>query len=206
MPSWGNNDNAANTPLWAATMVHRAPTAANAALLFANTTANAFIQNETVGVFGVDANQADVAAVHTGWVLRTVGQGGRAGRVLQEVLVATSNMYGAGGNYPSYVETIITINSQPANNAAVHGTGNTVTFSVAASANPSATLSYYWQYYNGSVWANTSTAGTLFVGNTSPVLVANATATTANTYLVRAVISSANAATVTSANAKVTIF
>ena len=49
-------------------------------------------------VFGVDTAEADVKPVtHSGWVLRTVGTGGRSGRVQYETLVAGgSNATGPG--------------------------------------------------------------------------------------------------------------
>ena len=55
MSSWGNNDNAANVPLWAAASVFLAPTSANTTALFDNVTQDAFVANATIGVFGVDA-------------------------------------------------------------------------------------------------------------------------------------------------------
>jgi hypothetical protein len=67
MSSWGNNDNAANAPYWAvnSTINHAswvannaaAPTAANVAVLYANTTSDAYITNETVGLFAVSAQE-----------------------------------------------------------------------------------------------------------------------------------------------------
>lgn len=66
----------------------------NGDALYANTTVGAFKSGIAVGVFGVDATEANLPAnkankpAHTGWVLRTVGSGGRAGRVQTEVLVA----------------------------------------------------------------------------------------------------------------------
>ena len=103
MPSWGNYDNAANTPLWSTAAVKVAPTAVNTANLFQNTTVGYWedalpnggdrLANTAVGIFGVDNFEADVnnKGAHTGWVLRTEGTGGRAGRVQQEVLVAMSS-------------------------------------------------------------------------------------------------------------------
>lgn len=111
MSSWGKNDNAANAPYWAvnSTIVNKAdvkasaaaPTASNVALLYANTTANVYTQNETIGLFAIDAaeqanNQQNHAIAHTGWVLKTTGQGGRAGRDQYEVLVALSSVTGDG--------------------------------------------------------------------------------------------------------------
>ena len=85
MSSWGNNDNAANAPHWAvnstlttvdAQPVGTRPTAANVALLYGNTTPNVYTTGETIGLFGVDANEENVAKSsvkvapsHSGWVL-----------------------------------------------------------------------------------------------------------------------------------------
>jgi hypothetical protein len=110
MPSWGNRDAAANAPYWAvnSTIVNAtntkinasAPTAANVALLYANTTANVYTQNETIGLFGMDnaevANTQQNGVAHAGWVLKTVGQGGRAGRTQYETLVTITNMISDG--------------------------------------------------------------------------------------------------------------
>jgi len=64
MPSWGNNDNAANAPYWAVSTVinHNAvtgaaPTAANVALLYGNTQFQAYTQDTTLGLFMVDATE-----------------------------------------------------------------------------------------------------------------------------------------------------
>ena len=43
-------------------------------------------------------------AAHTGWVLRTVGTGGRAGRVQVETLVAMGSMTGDGADDTQFGE------------------------------------------------------------------------------------------------------
>jgi hypothetical protein len=111
MSSWGKNDNAANAPYWAVNSAmmnaagveqnYSAPTAANVALLYANTTANVYTSRTTMGLFAIDAaeqanNQQQHAIPHTGWVMKTVGQGGRAGRTQYEVLVTLNNVVGDG--------------------------------------------------------------------------------------------------------------
>jgi hypothetical protein len=118
MPSWGNNDNAANAPYWAvnSTIVNAtdtkinasAPTAANVALLYQNTSPDVYTTGETIGLFAVDAFEADVndQVAHSGWVLRTVGSGGRAGRVQQEVLIATGII--TDNTSPIYPDVTIT--------------------------------------------------------------------------------------------------
>ena len=69
--------------------------------MYANTTADAFVTGETIGVFGVDTTEQGVASNpkggHAGWVLRTEGSGGRSGRVHIETLVAMGSMTGDGG-------------------------------------------------------------------------------------------------------------
>jgi hypothetical protein len=77
--------------------------AANGYTLYANTTTSAFVPGVAIGVFGVneteialDANKAN-KPTHTGWVLRTAGTGGRAGRVQTEVIVAGGMSSDAAG-------------------------------------------------------------------------------------------------------------
>ncbi len=218
MPSWGNNDNAANAPYWAvnSTIVNAAgvkavaagPTAANVALLFSNTTADVYTVNATIGLFGVSAAEAAAdlnKGAHTGWVLRTTGSGGRVNRVQEEVLVAMNTMNGDDED-TTYKDAVITITSQPSNGSAASGAGNTVTFTVGTSVVPSGTtLTYYWQYNDGSAWANTADAGTFFTGNTSATLTANAANTFLTTFKVRAIVNAAGATSVTSSNATITI-
>ena len=144
-------------------------------------------------------------------MLRRTGQGCRAGRVTEEVLVALSTMNGDYEN-ATYPNTSISITTQPTTNTVNSGTGNTITFRVkAATSNANANLSYVWQYntLNGSLGWTLTTAGGLsglFTGNTSNVLVANAATTAANTYVVRAIVSSTyTTSTKTSSNAEILI-
>jgi hypothetical protein len=78
------------------------------AAMFGNTTQNAFRSGVAVGVFGVGANSGGAAGVeaavtksvaHAGWVLRTVGSGGRAGRVQYETLVAMGSLGAQTASY-----------------------------------------------------------------------------------------------------------
>jgi hypothetical protein len=81
MSSWGNNDNAANAPYWAVSSVSTqinqptsAPTAANAAVLYGNSTASMYRTDQTIGLFMIDAtetvagydNVADISIATTG--------------------------------------------------------------------------------------------------------------------------------------------
>ena len=215
MSSWGNNDNAANAPYWAvnSTIVNAddvkadasAPTAANVELLYGNTTVDVYTTNATIGLFGVDAKESGVDGhTHTGWVLRTVGTGGRAGRVQEEVLVALNTMTGDNEDVV-YKDTVISITTQPSDNTVFFGSGNTVSFSVAAAGTPTATLNYYWQFNDGSGWANTTTSANALSGNTSTTVVFDAESDVANNYVVRVIVNAngTGAAAVTSANATI---
>jgi len=228
MSSWGNNDNAANAPYWAvnstivnaadAKSVAAAPTAANVALLYGNTTADVYTTGETIGLFGVDAQEADVAGngtVHTGWVLKTTGSGGRAGRVQQEVLVALSEMKGPDGDAQQYANVSITLASP--SNATVFASAsnaNSATFTVGTTltGNTSATLSYQWQVNSNTGalgWtnvANSTPTNTGYLGGTTETLLVYPKTAAANQYVVRAIVTAADqGVSATSSNATVTI-
>lgn len=92
MPLFSATDANTGAPKWA--VASGLGVSANGFTLYANTTADVFKTNLTVGVFGVDATEIALDAnkankpAHTGWVLRTAGTGSRSGRVQTEVLVA----------------------------------------------------------------------------------------------------------------------
>ena len=225
MSSWGNNDNAANAPYWAvnSTIVNAAgvkasaaaPTAANVALLYGNTTADVYTTGETIGLFGVDAQEADVANIHTGWVLKTTGSGGRAGRVQQEVLVALSEMKAPDGDAQVYANVSITLTG-PDGPTVVANTSNanSATFTVSPTlvGNTSATLSYQWQVNSNTGalgWtnvANSTPTNTGYVGGTTATLLVYPKTAAANAYVFRAVVTAADqGVSATSANAVITI-
>jgi len=224
MSSWGNNDNAANAPYWAvnSTIVNAAgvkasaaaPTAANVALLYGNTTADVYTTGETIGLFGVDAQEADVANIHTGWVLKTTGSGGRAGRVQQEVLIALSEMK-SDGDAQQYPNVSITLTG-PSGATVVANTSNanSATFTVSPTlvGNTSATLSYQWQVNSNTGalgWtnvANSTPTNTGYVGGTTATLLVYPKTAAANAYVFRAVVTAADqGVSATSANAVITI-
>ena len=61
MAQWGNTDDAANSVLWATALVNKTPNTTNQSALFGNTTIGAFIANEAVGQFGLDATEIRVS-------------------------------------------------------------------------------------------------------------------------------------------------
>lgn len=204
MSLWGNVDNAANSTIFAAAQVNKTPNTAIRASLFSNTTADAFITNATVGQFGVDTTEtaSGTGTTHAGWVLRTVGSGGRAGRVFQETLVAMGSM-SSDGEDTAYPDYRIIINTQPSNSSA--NSGNAITFSVLASSVPSgATLTYEWQRTYGAVdWETVPNSGIFSNVDTSILSVSNNATLTGNTF--RVIVGEDGSDPVTSSNATVTI-
>lgn len=201
MSQWKNTDAAANSVIWAAAQLKVTPNTANRDALYGNTTANAFVEGATVAMVAVDANEVaatpDIA--HTGWVLRTVGSGGRAGRVQYEVLVA-GGITSDGSDDTLVPDYSIVISSQPANATvnAASTTANQATFTVTADTRPSGgTITYLWQANTGSGFVNAA-AGT--TGNTTATLTVNAnTFTNASSF--RVVMSVSGGANVTSQSA-----
>lgn len=83
MAQWGKTNQAEDSPLWGPVTVKQAANATNRDELFENVVPDAFIDGKTVGV------EADE---DRGWVRKSEGSGGRAGRIQKEVLVAMSSI------------------------------------------------------------------------------------------------------------------
>jgi hypothetical protein len=84
MSLWGNLDASNNAPKQAATTGYGGDTpqvTANGQVYYSNTAINAFIENNAIGIFGVDTTEQTAATalegtpLHAGWVLRKVGMG-----------------------------------------------------------------------------------------------------------------------------------
>lgn len=193
MPLWKNTDAAASAPQYIVDVIT------------GNTGVQAF-EATPVGTWGVDTTEARAKNVngHAGWVLRTVGSGGRAGRVQEETLVAMGSMTGDSEDVV-YPDAVLAITSQPTNRSIIAGGGNTATFTVVATSTPDATITYQWQYNNGSSWgnvANNTPANTTYSGATAASLVVTPTTTEANNALYRVTVSSTGADSVTSSNTR----
>jgi hypothetical protein len=108
MAQWGTTDADSNSVIWAPVYVKEAPTAANRDILYNQANADYYIAGVTIGTYGVDESEIALdggKVAHTGWVLRTVGSGGRAGRVQTEVLVAGGMTADANTDFPEYGNT-----------------------------------------------------------------------------------------------------
>lgn len=207
MAQWGNNDVASNSVLWAPQQLKQAPNTSNRDALFGNTTSNAYFDGVTVGQYGVDDNEiaANPGVTHTGWVLRTEGQGGRAGRVLTEVLVA-GGMNGDASDDTNFPDYVLRITTNPTSTSGNSTANQTKTFTVAAASTPSgASLSYLWYYStNGGTSYSTTAAVSGFTNQTTATVSVNTGIITTNTLL-KAVVSATGAASVNSAAATLTV-
>lgn len=204
MAQWGNTDDAANSVLWAVSQLNKTANSANRTALFGNTTADAFVTGATIGQYGagVQEVQANGDITHSGWILRTAGSGGRAGRVQHEVLVAGGYTFTVDASddavLPDYV---IRITSQPKANTANTTDSENASFTVAAASKPTgATLAYAWTYANGDAIAAGSNVGV----TTGATLTINSAAQTTNASY-KVVVSTTGGANATSANATLTI-
>lgn len=210
MSQWGNVDNANNSVIWATARVNRSTTVDERNALYGNTTADAYITGLTVGQFGVDTSETSATSgvAHAGWVLRTEGSGGRAGRVQYETLVAGGSITGDGSDDGQFPDAKITILTQPASVSANSTAKQSVTFSLTTSIAPvSATTNYAWFFTSqaGNTASYVPVAGnTSFSNGTTSTLTANSTLLASNT-LVYAVAFSSGAANVTSSAATLTV-
>lgn len=199
MAQWGKNDQAANSVLWAPQQLKQEANSTTQTALFGNTTADAYFTGVTIGQYAVDANEITAEGgktAHTGWVLRTEGSGGRAGRVMTEVLVAGGITGDAEDT--AFPDATITISSQPSNQSANSSDNEVATFTVAATSVPSVSLTYAWTYANGdSIGAESS-------NTTTASLAVNAnSAVDATQYKVT--VSATGATSVVSSNATLTV-
>ena len=205
MAQHGSNDQSNNAPIWASELVNKTVNTANRDALYQNTTADAFVTNTTKGVFGVDATELLTAkAPHTGWVLRTVGTGNRAGRVQYEVLVAGGIITDDSGDTVLDKLYQLVFDTQPSNTSSNSSANAVATFTTAAHSNPpGASLSYQWQYHNGSAFVNVTANATYSNVTTATLYVANTTGLDNTRFQV--FVSAANAATITSSSVYLTV-
>ena len=103
MSSHGKADSAAASPLWALMQLKTEPStvgeavvtgttaSANQTTLFEDTTADAFISGQTIGLFNYADGEVPDGAAHAGWNLKITGSGDRSSRVAYQTLVALTD-------------------------------------------------------------------------------------------------------------------
>ena len=92
MPLWGSTDAAGNSVISAPALFNKAPTRANANLLYGNTTLSGVVTNEVVGVYGVDTTEIGIG---TGPVVEGVITFAGSGYRANTTVAFTSNNTGS---------------------------------------------------------------------------------------------------------------
>lgn len=214
MALWGNVDNAANSTIFAAAQVHKTPNSTNRTSLFDNTTTDAFITNQKVGQFGastdeieaINSSLTDVGEhpAHAGWSLRTVGTGGRAGRVHYETLVAMGSLSGDASDDTQLKDFTILFTLQPTANVVNTTLSQAAVFKAAVGTVPAGkSVTYQWQS-NGTNITTGGTWGNSGYSTSNTLTIATPDVATANLHNFRVVVSGTGATTVYSANVKLT--
>lgn len=215
MPLWRSTDVAANSAIYAPAQVKQAPNTTNRNALFGNATSNAYFDGVTIGQFGVSSDEVRVLREtanvskppHAGWVLKTEGQGGRAGRVTYETLVAMHSLTGDASDDTDLPDFSLSIVTQPEDASGNTDNDDVVTFTVVAGSIPSgATFTYQWQKWDSgnTEWEDLSDAGAYSNTDTDELSVLANTASDGEIYRVE-VGSDGGAANVFSANAVLTV-
>ena len=181
MAQWGKTDTTGDSVLWGVSQLEQTANTENRDALYNNTTADQYFTGATHSQKAFDTTETAVAGAgvaHSGWVLETIGSGGRAGRVHREVLVAMGSITGDSGG-----DLAIVITTQPGPSfsgtngvqdlAAVFGT-------VVAVTNPAGgSLTYQWEQSDDGTtgWANVSAVTGVDYGAsaTTPTLTVNVT-------------------------------
>jgi hypothetical protein len=206
MAQWGNSDAASNSVLWAVDQYKTKANTVNRNALYGNTTADALITGVTLGQFGVDAGEASAslgAVTHSGWVVKTTGSGGRAGRVQYETLVA-GGIGTDGSDDAVFPDFALYFSVQPANDTANATANEFGTFTGAALSTPAgATVTYQWQKWGGASFANVTNGGAYSNVTTATLAVLANTASNGEIYRLAA--ANTAAATIYSTNAVFTI-
>jgi len=160
-------------------------------------------------VFGVDTGEQAAArangtrGAHAGWVRRTEGTGGRAGRVHVETLVAMSSISGDAADDTEIPDYVYIIGTQPADQSVTSPAAAAFTFTGATT--PSGgTVTYQWQVSTdgGANFVNSTAAGGT-TDITLDVVSSDADYVDANQF--RCVISTVGAADVTTDAATLTV-
>jgi len=143
MAQWGNVDNAANSCLWAVAGFNKTANSTNQTAFFGNTTADAYITGETVGLFGADTTETGVSNgsllsftitfAGSGYLANTTvtvtGNGtanataNSTGRISSVNVVAAGNNYSARPTVTIAAPTAVTFNG----NTAVSSTNKFIT-------------------------------------------------------------------------------
>ena len=100
MAQWSNRDASSNSVLWAPTGFNLPANTTNRDALYGNTTPNAFITGETIGMFGVDTTEMSVS---NGAVIQTIIVSGGSGYGANAAVTVTEPAVGSGFTANAFV-------------------------------------------------------------------------------------------------------
>ena len=129
MAQWSNQDASSNSVLWAPTGFNLPANTTNRDALFGNTTVNAFVTGETVGMFGVDVTEMSVS---NGAVIQTLVVNAGSGYSANAVVTVTEPGTGSGFTANAQANATGYISAINISAAGSGYSGNPPTFVVAA--------------------------------------------------------------------------
>jgi hypothetical protein len=161
-------------------------------------------------VYGVSSDEGAAThlttynATHAGWVGVTTYIDAHGNlRTKNEVLVAMSSIVNDAADDEVFPDRVISILSQPSSVSV--GTTDTATFTVLASATPTGTLSYQWEYSSTGVAYTSLSDDSTYSGTATAGLGVTNTDASLDGYYYRVVISATDADDVTSNAAVMTV-
>jgi hypothetical protein len=161
-------------------------------------------------VYGVSSDEAQASTyteyspTHAGWVgITTYLDSDGNLRTKSEVLVAMSSIINDAADDAVFPDRVISIVSQPS--SASVGTTATARFYVTATAAPTGTLSYQWEYSTTGVAYTSLSNDSTYSGTTTAGLAVTNTDSSLNGFRFRVVISATDATDVTSNAAVMTV-
>ena len=163
MPLWGLNDAASNSVIWAPSQVGKAPTRAEANLMYGNTTPNAYFNGVTIGMYGVSGAEASATGGSVAEIIITsAGSGYNANAT---VTITDSSGVNATANAEANATGRIA-----AINISNTGSGYTTTPTVTVAAPNSLAFS---GNSTGVVVGNSTVKGFILLGSANVALLAN---------------------------------
>ncbi len=118
MALWGKNDVASNSALFAPSQFKNTPNRTEANLLFGNTTADAYVTDTTIGMYGIADTEINQLVYHV--LAATPGDHGTTSYVVGDFLLVANTLAGAGN---THVEANVEILTVEANTMALNGRG-----------------------------------------------------------------------------------
>ena len=103
MPLWGSTDNTSSSPIFTPQQVNLAPNSANRDNLYINSTADAFVTGQTIGVVGVDDTEIHISSTYL-----SAAAANNPGTTNSYVVGDILTIDNTGGTYDSSAKLLVT--------------------------------------------------------------------------------------------------